>query len=173
MAIDVSNDNAIAPANIRFISLTFLVAFVLNLLPWRDIRGVPDLLALAIAFWGVHQPRRIGFAIPFALGLLMDAANGALMGQHALAYSVLAFLTGALNRRILWFPLSTQALHMLVVFLLVQGLMLAVRLMAGGEFPGFTYFVASFIAAGLWPLATIVLVMHQRRSGGGDDGAVL
>jgi len=169
MAIDVTQGHAIAPVNGRFIAATFLVAFVVGLMPWRDLRGVPDLMMLAVAFWCVHQPRRIGFAIPFALGLLIDTANGALMGQHALAYSVLAFIAMALNRRILWFPLWPQALHILFTLLFVDLLTLSVRMMAGAEFPGLTYFLGSFINAGLWPLATVVLVAHQRRSVPGDE----
>lgn len=169
MAIDVTQGHAIAPVSGRFIAATFLVAFVIDLLPWRDMRGVPDLLMLAVAFWCVHQPRRIGFAIPFALGLLTDTANGALMGQHALAYSVLAFIAMALNRRILWFPLWPQALHVLLILLFVELLTLSVRMMAGAEFPGLTYFLGSFISAALWPLATIVLVAHQRQRVPGDD----
>ena len=53
----------------------------------------------------------------FVLGLLMDVADGSVMGQHALAYVLLAFAAGGLSRRILWFPLSQQALHVLPLLL--------------------------------------------------------
>ena len=151
------------PVNVGFMVLTTLLALLFNLLPWRDMSGLPDMLALVIAFWCIHQPRIMGIGTAWILGLVMDAANGALLGQHALAYSVLAFGTAQLSRRILWFGIWRQALHVLLLLLTVQLLMLAVRMAAGGTFPGYAWFVASGIAALLWPLTTFALLLPQRR----------
>jgi rod shape-determining protein MreD len=148
---------------VSFIALSLFVALLFNLAPWPDLRGVPDMLALVITFWCIHQPRKMGIAIPWALGLVMDAGNGALIGQHAFAYSILAFGAQALHRRILWFPLWPQALHVLVLLLASQALMVAVRLVAGGTFPGWWFFAGSVIAAVLWPAVTHVLLAPQRR----------
>jgi rod shape-determining protein MreD len=41
--------------------------------------------------------------------------------------------------------------------------MVGVRLVAGDVFPGLFYFVGSFIAAALWPTATFLLLLPQRR----------
>ncbi|MBI2959528.1 MAG: rod shape-determining protein MreD [Betaproteobacteria bacterium] len=151
------------PASAAFMTLTVALALLFNLLPWRDVRGIPDLVALVLVFWCIHQPRRTGIGIAWLLGLLIDAGNGTLLGQHALAYSVLAFGAMALHRRILWFPLWQQAAHVLVLLLVGQSLEVAVRLATGGAFPGFFYFAGSLIAAALWPAATFVLLMPQRR----------
>jgi len=51
----------------------------------------------------------------------------------------------------------------LVLLLGSQLLMLAVRMLAGGTFPGVSFFVGGVIAAALWPLATFVLLAPQRR----------
>ena len=61
----------------------------------------------------------------FVFGLLMDVGLGAAMGQHALAYVVLAYLANSLARRVLWFPAWQQALHVLPLLLLSQVLMAA------------------------------------------------
>ena len=151
------------PVKVSFMALTTLLALLFNLLPWRDVTGLPDLLALVIAFWCVHQPRRMGIGAAWLLGLVMDAANGALLGQHAFAYSVLAFAAIQLNRRILWFGILPQALHVLLMLLGSQLLMLAVRLAAGGAFPGFAWFAGSVIAALLWPAVTFLLLAPQRQ----------
>jgi rod shape-determining protein MreD len=151
------------PVSAGFMALTTLFALLFNLLPWRDMAGLPDLLALVIAFWCVHQPRRMGIGAAWVLGLIMDAANGALLGQHAFAYSVLAFAAVQLSRRILWFGIWPQALHVLLLLLGAQLLMLSVRLAAGGAFPGFAWFAGSGIAALLWPAVTFLLLLPQRR----------
>ena len=46
----------------------------------------------------IEQPRRVGFTAAFELGLLMDVAEGALLGQHSLSDTILAFAGIALNR---------------------------------------------------------------------------
>jgi rod shape-determining protein MreD len=163
MAFDQRFQGIPLPVNLGFMVLSVVVALLFNLLPWKDITGLPDLLALVIAFWCVHQPRKMGIGLAWALGLLMDAGDGALMGQHAFAYAILAFAAIALHRRILWFPPWQQAAHVLVLLLASQFLMLLVRMMAGGAYPGHAYFAGSVIAAALWPLATFVLLLPQRR----------
>jgi len=151
------------PVNAGFMALTTLLALLFNLLPWRDMVGLPDMLALVIVFWCIHQPRRMGIGAAWALGLIMDAANGALLGQHAFAYCMLAFAAVQLSRRLLWFRIWPQALHVLLLLLGTQLLMLSVRLAATGAFPGFAWFAGSAIAALLWPAVTFLLLLPQRR----------
>lgn len=126
------------------------------------MRGVPDLVALVLCFWCIHQPRLVNIGVAFLCGLVMDAANGVLLGQHALAYSLLGFISQTLARRVLGFPIIAQAMHILVVLLAVQAITLSVRLAAGGTFPGWNYFVGSGFAAVLWPLVTLLLLAPQR-----------
>jgi rod shape-determining protein MreD len=157
------------PVRVSFMVASVIAALAFNLLPWQDLRGVPDLLALVLAFWCVHQPRKMGIGIAWLLGLLMDTANGALFGQHALAYAALAYAAQGLHRRILGFSPWQQALHVLVLLLGSQFIMLAVRLIAGGTYPGASYFLGSVICAALWPLASFILLAPQRRAGEVDE----
>lgn len=157
------------PVKVAFMALTFVLALLFNLLPWREVTGLPDMVALVLTFWCVHQPRKIGIGIAWLAGLLMDAGNGALLGQHAFAYAFLAFAAISLHRRILWFSLWRQAAHVLVLLLASRLLMLAARMVAGGAFPGAAYFAGSFIAAALWPTATFLLLLPQRRSESVDE----
>src|SRR5207247_3130453 len=150
-------------AKVGYMVLTLVLALLFNLLPWRDLTGLPDMVALVLTFWCVHQPRKMGIGFAWFVGLVMDAGNGALLGQHAFAYAFLAFAAVSLHRRILWFSPWRQAAHVLVLLLATQILMLAVRLVAGGMFPGLTYFAGTFIAAALWPLASLLLLLPQRR----------
>jgi rod shape-determining protein MreD len=162
MAYDAQSSDLLKPVKPGFVALSLAIAFLFNQLPWRDMRGVPDLVALVLLFWCIHQSRLVGFAIPFLCGLIMDATNGVLLGQHALAYSMLAFAGQAVSRRMPWFSAWRQAVQVLVLLLLVQAIMLGVRLAAGGTFPGWPYFAGSIISALLWPLATFVLLAPQR-----------
>jgi rod shape-determining protein MreD len=94
----------------------------------------------------------------------MDVADASVMGQHALAYVLLAFAAAGLSRRVLWFPLSQQALHVLPLFLGMQLAMMVARMIVGAEFPGVLWFLSSFTAALLWHPVTYLLLIPQFRS---------
>lgn len=162
-------DKILLPARVGFIAISLVFALTFNLVPWPNPSAMPDLLALVIAFWSIHQPRRIGLSVAWLLGLLMDTANGTLIGQHALGYAVLAFLGNGLSRRVLGFPLLKQALHVLPMLLTAQLVMLVVRLVAGGTFPGMTFFVGSVISTALWPVASFILLAPQRAPANVDE----
>jgi rod shape-determining protein MreD len=152
---------------------SFAAALLLDFLPWPDLALAPDFVALALAFWCVRQPRVVGLGTGWALGLLVDAGNGVLLGQHALAYSVLAFCAIALSRRILWFDTWGQLLHMLLLLEGTELVALGVRLAAGAEFPGPTIFAGPLVAAALWPAVSWLLLMPQRRPLEIDDTRAL
>ncbi|HYD81611.1 MAG TPA: rod shape-determining protein MreD [Paucimonas sp.] len=152
------------PVNPVFIVFSLMAAFVLNLLPWGQWVGVPDFVALALVFWSIHQPRKVGIGIAFLMGLLMDVHDASLLGQNALAYTLLSYFAIMIHRRVLWFPLVTQALHVLPLLLLAQVVQLTVRLVVSGRFPGWFHFAESLVAALLWPIATMILLAPQRRA---------
>ena len=158
-----SRSQILQPVRASTIIASFVLALFLNFLPWRDLRLVPDFAALVLAFWCVRQPRLVGLGVGWMLGLLTDAGNGVLLGQHALAYSLLAFLAVWLSRRILWFGSMLQSLHIALILLVTQAAVLVIRLAAGDPFPGWPIIVGPLLGAILWPLATWLLLLPQRR----------
>ena len=166
-------DQLLLPVNSFFIALSLLAALVFNLLPLGRTPWLPDLLALTLAFWAVHQPRRIGIGTAFLFGLLMDVHQGALLGQHALAYALLAFVALALSRRLSWFTLAQQALQVLPLFVATHAVSLLVRMAAGDLFPGWGLFMAPLVEAALWPFITLLLLAPQRRAPDPDQNRPL
>ena len=158
-----SRSQILRPARTSTIIVSFVLALFLDFLPWPDLRLVPDFVALVIAFWCVRQPRLVGIGIAWTVGLLTDAGNGVLLGQHALAYSVLAFLSVWLSRRILWFGPMLQSLHIALILLAAETAVLVVRLAAGDVFPGWALFVRPLFGALVWPVVTWLLLLPQRR----------
>lgn len=156
------------PANPFFIWGSLLSVLLLNMMEsigwWGRAAWSPDFLALVLVFWGVHQPRRIGIGVAFVFGLLMDVHQGGLLGQHALAYTILNFLAITIHRRLLWFTVPSQALHVLPLFLASHMIELVIRLIGGGAFPGLLMFLAPGIEALLWPVVSVILLSPQRRA---------
>jgi rod shape-determining protein MreD len=160
----LASSQILQPVRASTIIASFVIALLLNFLPWRDLRLVPDFVALVLVFWCVRQPRLVGLGVAWALGLITDAGNGVLLGQHALAYSIMAFLGIWLSRRILWFGPGLQALHVGAILLVGQAVALLVRVVAGDSFPGWALLVGPIAGAILWPVVSWLLLIPQRRA---------
>ncbi len=151
------------PANSGFIALSLLAGLVLNMLPLGWVPWAPDVLLVLLAFWGIHQPERVGIGIAFLLGLFMDVHQSSLLGQHALAYAMLIFGTRVGRRRLLWFQSWWQAPQMFGLFASVHLLQLLIRWVSGGQ-SGIEVAFAPLLEALLWPLVSWLLFLPQRRT---------
>ena len=69
MIMPRGSDQLLLPANPLFIWLTLLLALGFNLMPLGRQPAMPDLLALVLVFWNVHQPQRVGVGVAFMFGL--------------------------------------------------------------------------------------------------------
>ncbi len=165
------------PASPLFIWGSLIAALLLNMLLNIAFLGRtawgPDVLALTLVFWSVHQPQRVSVGAAFVFGLAMDVHHTALLGQHALAYTVMGFMAVSIHRRLLWFPVPTQAVHVLPIFAVAQLMVVAVRLLAGDGFAGWLVLMAPVLTAALWPLASLLLLAPQRRAHDPDDNRPL
>jgi rod shape-determining protein MreD len=158
-----SAQHILRPVRVRTVIASFAGALFLDFLPWPDLRLVPDFVALVLAFWCVHQPRLVGLGTAWFVGLLVDAGNGVFLGQHALAYSALAFVAMGFSRRILWFGIWGQALHAGGLLAVALGVALLVRLSIGAQFPGWPMAIGPLLGTVLWPATSWLLLIPQRR----------
>ena len=156
------------PANPFFIWTSLIAAMLLNMMQNMGLLGraawTPDILAVVLVFWTVHQPLRINIGSAFVFGLLMDVHQGGLLGQHAMAYTGLSFAAITIHRRLLWFSVPSQAAQVFPLFALAHAVELAVRMLSGGTFPGFLMLLGPVVEAVLWPVASIILLAPQLRA---------
>jgi len=165
------------PAKPMFIWGSLVTALLLNMLqhmgPWPRAPWAPDLLAVVLVFWCVHQPQRVGVSTAFVFGLLTDVHQGALLAQNAWAYAVLGFLAVTIHRRLLWFTVPSQSLQVLPLFVVAHAMELTVRMAVGGTFPGWTLLLAPVIETMLWPVISVMLLAPQRRAPDRDENRPL
>jgi rod shape-determining protein MreD len=152
------------PVSPIFIWSSLVVAMLLDMIPLGRGAWMPDVLALVIVFWSVHQPTRVGVGAAFLFGLCMDVHQSAMLGQHALSYTTLGFCAITLHRRLLWYPVALQAPQLIPLFALSHAIELAIRMIGGGVFPGWTVLVSPVLEAALWPIVTLLLLAPQRRT---------
>ena len=168
-----SSSRILLPARSWFVIFSLFAALLLNFLPTAHWPGVPDWVALVLCFWSIREPRRVGMGWAFLLGLAMDVADGAVLGQHCFAYVLLAYVAAAQSRRILWFPLAQQALQVFPMLLGAQMIQLLMRLLAGAEFPVWGYLIGPLIATIIWVPATFLLLLPQYQPVERDDNRPL
>jgi rod shape-determining protein MreD len=152
------------PARPKFIALSLFIALLLNMisdLPTLQWPFMPDWVMLTLCFWNVRERLTMTMKSSFFLGLIMDVADGAALGQHALAYVLASYAASSISRRLLWLPLTQQMLLMLPLVLTVTALQIFIRLMAGDTFPGWEPFIAPCVTALLWPPVTLLLLLPQ------------
>ncbi len=135
------------------ISISFLVALVLLILPlppaWRIYR--PDWVLLALIYWNLALPHRVGVGIGWTSGLLEDVLTGTVLGQHALANAVVAYLTLKLHLRVRRYPRWQQTLTVLVLLTLAQLLSLWINGIMGLPVHAWSYWTPALTGALLWP----------------------
>ena len=162
-------EEILRPAKPWFVLLSIVVGLLLNLVP---VSGVvlayrPDFLALVLLYWCIQEPRYVGVATAWIVGLLMDVGDATVFGQHALAYAVLAYGAEYFRRRVLRFPLWQQAVQVAALLVLCALIVLFVRFVGGAVLPRWTYFAPPLVGALLWPLISVLLQTPQRPSRSG------
>lgn len=136
------------------ITVTFLIGLVLTIMPlpegMRYLR--PDWVGLVLIYWCLALPERVGVSIGWVMGLLVDLLTGSLLGQHAMALAIVAYLALKFHQRVRLFPIWQQSLTVLVLLVLHQLLALWVIRFTGRPAPPWYYWAPSVTGMLFWPL---------------------
>lgn len=160
-----SNPEIQRPVSNLFILLTVLVALFLNGLPWEGIWLMlrPDFVAVVLLYWCTHNPLRLGIGLSWAVGILADVADASLFGQHALAYTLLAFGGVVLHRRLQMFDLRQQTTQVFIILAVTYAVYALVHWQVNG-YVVWPYFLGCLTSTLLWaPLSIMFQAMRQLR----------
>ncbi len=155
------------PSGRWMIWLTFLLAFILTIVPLPEWAATmrPEWVALTLIYWCIALPQRVGVGTAWGLGLGLDVLKGAVLGQHALALTIVIFLIIKIHRQIRVYPLWQQALVIGALILLNQMLVLWVNGIIGISSSGWIYWLPSLSSAVLWPWMYLILRDVRRNFG--------
>jgi rod shape-determining protein MreD len=93
------------------IVLTFLVAFLLAIVPFPDwaMHYRPQWVAMVLIYWIMALPYRVGIGTSFFVGAFMDVLEGSLLGLNALSFAIIAYITLSLHQRLRMFSALQQS----------------------------------------------------------------
>lgn len=146
------------------IVLSLAVALLLNIIPlplWAQW-GRPELVAMVLIYWVIALPERVGIGIAWSVGLAQDIVEGALLGQNALALSVLAYLVLILYQRLRMFTPIQQAGVVFVLIGLNQLLCHWVQTLVSTASSDLLFLLPAMVSALLWPLLSTFLRLLSR-----------
>ncbi|MBU6420617.1 MAG: rod shape-determining protein MreD [Gammaproteobacteria bacterium] len=147
------------------IVVTYLVALLLSIWPLPDWAEAfrPAWLLLATIYWCLFLPHRVGLLVTFGVGILLDALTGSLLGEHALALLLIAWVTLKLHLQIRVFPWWQQMLVVFLLSLLYSFVLYWVDGMLGYTQGALLRWMPVLITSLLWPWSMQLLGMLQQR----------
>jgi len=145
--------------------LTLVLSMALMVLPLPELLSPYRLqwTTLVLIYWWLALPQRVGILSAFVCGILLDVLTGTIIGQHAFALAVIAYITVEAHQQIRLYPLLQQALVVVVLLGLERLLQFLVLGILGSRPEGFIYWAPPLLGGALWPWLYIVLRDVRRR----------
>lgn len=146
------------------VAISVLTALALTIVPlpeWlRPLR--PSWLALVMIYWIISEPRRVGLLTAWFGGLLLDTLRGALLGEHALALTLLGFVTLQFHLRIRVFPMGQQVATVFMLMTIYEFVLFWVDGVSGPAGGNWLRWLSVISSAAAWPIVSAV--MHSVHS---------
>jgi rod shape-determining protein MreD len=137
-------------------ALVALILAVLPLPPWLDVVR-PAFLVLMVLWWSVNAPRTGGLAIGFVAGLVLDIFQGPVLGEHALALSLITYIAVREHQRIRSKPAIQQALIVFPLLILYEVVLFMIDGWTGHPGTSPLRWVHTVTGALIWPPAAAIL----------------
>jgi rod shape-determining protein MreD len=142
-------------------------ALILTLLPlpsWLEIIR-PGFLALTVLYWSIAAPRAGGITLGWVCGLMLDAFEGPVLGEHALALALLAYLGVREHQRIRSKPIFQQSLIVFAALAIYEFVLFAIDGWSGHALTTPLRWVPTLTGAIVWPAAAAILARsYQQRT---------
>lgn len=147
------------------ISITFLCALILTLLPLPDwiIWLRPAWVLLVLIYWTMEVPYRVNVGVAWTLGIILDLLNDSLLGEHAISLTLVIYIVSRMHSRLRMFPLSQQGLSVFFLVLLYQAMLYCIQGFIGELPHEWLYWSPAATSMLLWPWIYSILRDIQRR----------
>lgn len=116
----------------------------------------PDWVVLLLLFWSTATRGELGVLSAWITGMIVDMMTGSHLGQHALSYTILVYLSVHWGKRLLFYAVPQQVLSVLGLLAVNQLLLLWTQDAHLEGVSSVYYWLAAFSGALLWPLISLL-----------------
>lgn len=140
------------------VTICIILALLLAIipLPERIAPYRPDWAALTLIYWSMTLPRSYGVGTAWLVGVVLDVAQGTLLGQHALALSFITYMSVKFHLQLRVFPLSQMTATVLGLLGVYQFILFWINGVAGIYAPAVTYWGPVVTGTLAWPIITLL-----------------
>jgi rod shape-determining protein MreD len=141
------------------IFITFLIALMLAMLPMPDwtVWLRPSWVLMVLIFWAMTTPLYASVGTAWMAGILVDLLNGTVLGEHALAYTIVIYFVSRMQLRLSMYPMMQQGLSILFFVLLYQFIIYCIQGFVGDLPASHLFWMSSFTSMLLWPWMFVLL----------------
>ncbi len=146
-----------------------VAALMLTIAPMPDwaIPLRPDWVALTLIYWAMVLPRSYSIGTAWLVGIILDVAQGTLLGQHAIALCFLIYITVKFHLQFRVFPVSQMSATVFAMLAFYQFILFWINGVAGVTTSAITYWGPVITGALIWPVLTLFFGGVRYRAGHG------
>ncbi len=149
------------------IVMSIIIALMLAIAPMPDwaIAFRPDWVTLTLIYWAMSMPRYYSVGSAWIVGVILDVAQGTLLGQHALALTLIIYISVKFHLQMRQFPLLQMTTTVFAMLALYQFILFWINGVAGITSPAIMYWGPVLTGTLLWPPLSLLLtnVRHRAR----------
>ncbi len=134
-----------------------VAALMLTIAPMPDwaMPLRPDWVALTLIYWAMVLPRSYSIGTAWLVGIILDVAQGTLLGQHAIALCFLIYFTVKFHLQFRVFPVSQMSATVFAMLAFYQFILFWINGVAGVTTTAITYWGPVITGALIWPVLTL------------------
>ncbi len=146
-----------------------VAALMLAIAPMPDWASPfrPDWVALTLICWAMILPRSYSVGTAWIVGIVLDVAQGTLLGQHAIALCFVVYLTVKFHLQIRVFPIPQMSATVFAMLAFYQFILFWINGVAGVTASAITYWGPVITGTLIWPLLTLFFGGVRYRSSRG------
>jgi len=115
-------------------------------------------LPLSVIFFSIMTPSLFGILSAWSIGFIADLLQGDMLGQNAVALSVIAYLSYRFHLQIRVFPVWQMMITVLLLLSLNELILLWIKGISGQIFFNYTRWIAIIIGTLIWPIFMTLLL---------------
>jgi rod shape-determining protein MreD len=145
--------------NYHAIMISIFIAIILALLPmptWA-MWARPAWVLMVLIFWTMITPSQVNVGIAWTVGLLLDILSGTMLGEHALALTIVVYFVYRFRMRINMYPMLQQGFSVLVFVLIYQIILYSIQRVIGETPQSRLYWLSSLTSVMLWPWLYVMM----------------